>query len=570
MNFEPDGRLVGGAGSAPNEQKRMQYQRRWASLKSIRSSWDTQWRDLSDFIEPRQSRFQVSEHNRGERKDSRIINGIGQWAARTLAAGMMAGITSPSRTWFRITTRDPELAEIGAVKEWLHIVERRAFEAMGKSNIYNVLHQIYGDIGTPGTAAAIIEEDDVTVLRGYVFPIGSYCLASSSRNKVDTMYRQLSLSAAQMVKDFGKERCSGTVRTAAETHPDQVFTVLHLVEPNTQFKEGALGWRGKRWLSCWLEESTDSSYNGLLRQSGYDECPLLAPRWGITGEDVYGHSPGMQALGDAKALQTLERRKGQAVEKIVNPPMVGPVELEHQRVNLLPGETTFVSNMSPSMTLQPAVLVDPRVLPAIETAIREHEQRIRQAYYADLWLMMQGADTQMTAREVTERHEEKMLQLGPVMERLQDELLNPLFERVIAILFKRGMLPDPPEELQGSELKVEYQSIMTQAQRRMGIGDIDRLGVFVGSLATYKTDVVDKIDIDQAVDEYAVMLGVPPSIIRPDDEVEEVRTERARQQQAAQQAEVASQAVQGAKVLSETDVSSDNALTRIMGGGGGL
>ena len=178
----------------------------------------------------------------------------------------------------------------------------------------------------------------------------------------------------------------------------------------------------------------------------------------------------------------------------------------------------------------------------------------------------------MTAREVVERHEEKMLQLGPVMERLTDELLDPLIDRTFSVLLRNGDLPPPPEELQGMELKVEYISILAQAQKLVGTSAVERLASFVGNLAGVRPEVLDKINFDEMVDQYGGMLGVPPQLIRPDEEVAKLRQARAQQAAQAQQAEAAAASVQGARVLSETDTSSDNALTRILSnlGGGAL
>jgi hypothetical protein len=293
---------------------------------------------------------------------------------------------------------------------------------------------------------------------------------------------------------------------------------------------------------------------------------VLAPRWSVTGEDVYGSSPGMDALGDVRALQLLERRKAQAVDKIVNPPMRGPAALQNGRVSLLPGDVTYVDAVQPGQTFAPAYEINTAAVAVLSQAIAEHEARIKTAFYADLWLMLsQGADQTMTAREVAERHEEKMLQLGPVMERLQDELLDPLVDRTFSILLRNGDLPPPPEELEGMELRVEYLSIMAQAQKMLGITGVERLASFVGSLAAVKPEVLDKVDFDQMIDEYGLMVGTPPALVRTDEDVDTIRQARAEEAQAAQASALQAQAIEGAKTLSQTDTQGDNALTRMLG-----
>jgi hypothetical protein len=550
---------------------RQRYLRRYQALKGERTSWLEHWRELCDYIQPRKGRFLSSDqHNAGGKKNTHIINSVATWAARTLASGMMAGITSPARPWFRLTTPDPDLAEFGAVKDWLFLCEERLRLTFQRSNIYNALHQVYADLGTPGTSVLIVEDDPEDVIRGYVLPIGSYALANSARMRVDTIYRELSMTAAQLVEQFGLERCSDAVKNAyRDGQVDQRFDVLHIIEPDRNARTGGAGPGAFPIRSCWVEAKAGDTQRPL-RESGFEEFPAMCPRWSVTGEDVYGSSPAMEAIGDIRALQVLERKKGQMVAKIVDPPMRAPRALMNQHASLLPGDVTFVDALGPGQTYAPAMEIPPAAIAVVGAEIREHEARIKTAFFADLWLSLtQGDAGQMTAREVVERHEEKMLQLGPVMERLTDELLDPLIDRAFGILLRNGDLPPPPEELLGMELRVEYLSILAQAQKLVGTSAVERLASFVGNLAGVRPEVLDKVDFDEMVDAYGGMLGVPPQLIRPDEDVAELRQARAQAQAQAEQAQAMAASVQGAKVLSETDTGGDNALTRMLANMGG-
>lgn len=542
------------------------YLARWASLVSTRETFLTHWRELTEQVRPRSSRFLVKSDatNAGMKRHGKIVNGTPTWAARTLAAGMMAGITSPSRPWFRLTAPDPALSEADPVKAWLHAVEERVREAIAKSNLYKCLHAVYLDLGTPGTAVLHIEEDDETVLRGYVFPVGSYCLDTNDKLEVDTMYRETTMSVRQLVRKFSLNACSMTVQDAYNNRRfDERIEVLHAIEPRDDYQPGRLGPTGQAWASCWLEKAAGEGR--LLHEGGYIERPFVSPRWETTGEDVYGSSPAMDALGDCKALQLGERQKAKLTDKTVDPPMTGPQSLVGKG-SLLPGSFTAIDALAPGQAYQPAQTVDPRAIQILGLELREYESRIKTAFYADLWLMLAQADGNMTAREVVERREEKLLQLGTVLENLHGELLNPLIDRVFAILQRKGLLPPAPEELQGQQLKVEYISIMAQAQKLLGTTAIERLTTFVSNVASVKPDVLDKIDTDQIVDEYGGMLGVPPVVIRPDDAVAEMRAQRAQAQQQAQQMAQAQQVADTTKTLASADTAGDNALTEMLRG----
>lgn len=540
---------------------------RWAALKKERSSWWSHWRDLNEHVLPRRGRFVVSDYNKGAKRNTKILDNTAVLANRTLASGLMAGITSPARPWFRLGLNDTDLMEFGPAKQWLHDVESILRDIFSRSNMYNVLHSNYGELGAFGTGPIIVDEDTQDVIRGFQCTVGSYALGTDHRGQVTTMYRELPMTVNQAVGMFGLSNVSSTVRSLYnEGGYDEMIKVLHAFEPNTDRKEGLKDARNMPYRSVYWEEGADSE-SKFLRQSGYRELAVLGPRWEVIGTDVYGRSPGMDALGDTKQLQEQQKHKAHAIEKMVNPPMVGPSGLEKKASNTLPGGVTFIDVMQGQQGFTPAYQIQPR-LAELSQDIMETQQRISRAFYEDLFLMLANSNRRMiTAREIEERHEEKLLMLGPVLERLHGELLDPLIDRTFAVANRMGMLPPPPEELQGMDLKVEYISLLAQAQKLVGTASLERFSGFVGNLAAANPQVLDKYDMDQAIDEYANMTGVSPSVVRDDETVAGIRQQREQQQQQMLAAQMAGQAAQGAKTLSETDTGNDtNMLQRILGG----
>lgn len=548
-----------------NETAKQRYTKRLAALRNERSSWETHWRDLADYFLPRKGRWLFNNINRGDKRNQLLIDSEPRLAARTLSSGMMAGLTSPARPWFRLTTPDPEMMEFGPVKDWLYDVERRMRDVFSKSNLYNALPTVYGEMGVFGVCPMAGLEDARSVIRFYPFTVGSYYLAQNERLQVDTFYREANMTVRQLVRMFGLQAVSPTTRSMFDNgNTEQWIKVIHVVEPN----EGRNITRGDNrnmpFVSAWFEQG-DGHGDGLLRQSGFNEFPIMAPRWDPTGEDIYSGSPGMDALGDAKALQVQQKRKAQAVDKHVDPPMQAPTALKNKRASLLPGDITYVDAASGMQGFVPAYQIKPEIQ-ALLLDMQEMRDRINRTFYADLFLMLAMSDRrQMTATEVAERHEEKLLMLGPVLERLNDELLDPLIDRTFAVMLRAGLLPPPPPELEGVDLKVEYISILAQAQRMVGLGAVDRLYGFAGGVAQVDPSVLDKLDHDQAVDEYAEMLGVPPGIVRSDDAVAALRSQRAQAQRAQAAAENAPALAKTAKDLAETPVTGDTALTRVLG-----
>lgn len=546
---------------------RGRYMKRLAALKNERSTWIEHWRDLNDNIRPRRFRWLYTERNKGWKRNSAIINSTATTALRTLAAGMMAGITPRSRPWFRLTTPDPELSKFGPVRAYLDLVQERMFQVFARSNIYNVFHGTYEQLGLFGTAIFLLEADDHSVLRAYPWPIGQYCLANSARLDIDTGYRELSMTVGQLVEQFGKEACTREVQEKYEKGDYDVWIeVVRVVEPNRDYEAGKLGPKGQRYKSCWFEKGREAEDRFLL-ESGFRVKPFCAPRWVVTAEDVYGESPGMDALGDVRSVQLLERRKAQVADKISNPPMKGPMALMNQRIGLGPGEMTYVDQVTPGQAFSPAYEVPPAALQALRESIGEDSQRVKTTFYEDVWMMIaQGQqDPRKTATEVAALKEEKMMQLGPVMERLDDEMLDPVIDRAYDILFHKGLLPPAPKEMKGKSFAVEYISIVAQALKMIqGVAPKERLASFVGSLIGSRPEVADNVNWDLMVEDYADDLGVKSTLIIPEDQVQAIRADRAKQQAQQQQMQQTLAGVQAAQTLSKTDTGGDNALGRIL------
>jgi Bacteriophage head to tail connecting protein len=567
--------------------KRQEYEHLRAQLEIERSSFLQHWRDLADYILPRRPRFDTTDVNRGDKRSQKIIDSTGTYAANTLRSGMMSGITSPARPWFKLTTPDPELSEYGPVKAWLDTVQTRMNTSMLRSNLYNTLPTVYGDLGVFGTGCMFIDEDfGGDVFSTMSIPIGSYSIATNGRGRVNVYFREFRMTVRQLVMTFGEMKngeydwsnFSMHVKNQWDNSNYETWVdICHVIQPNKDYDPRKLGSKYKKYISCYYERGSNSaktaSYSPgpdddkFLRKSGYDYFPVLAPRWEVTGEDVYATMcPGMIALGDIKALQTGEKRIAQAIEKKINPPLKGPASLRTQKVSLLPGDVTYTDERTGGIGLSPVHEVNFSIQEA-EAKQQQMRNRIQRAFYEDLFLMLASSDRrQITAREIDERHEEKLLALGPVLEQLNQDLLDPLIDIVFDFHIRQNLIPPPPEELQGSNLKVEYVSIMAQAQKLIGISGIERFAGFVGQVAAVSPSVLDKIDTDQLIDVYGEIVSVSPTVIRTDEDVMAIREQKQQAAQAQAKMEAMQASAGAAKDLSQTDLEGDNALNRMLQG----
>jgi hypothetical protein len=551
--------------------------RRYRKLEDDRSSWRSHFMELSDYLSPRRGRFLIEDtsNTRGRKRNNKIIDSTATQALRTMAAGMMSGMTSPARPWHRRKVADSDLMDRQAVKEWLSEVEMIERGILNSSNFYTAMANVYTELGSFGTAP-LYRQPGFDMIRFRPFTAGEYVIAENERGIVDSLGRYFTMTVWQIVAKFvsgfdGSMDWRGVSQTVKKLwdagNYDSLVPVLHMIEPR-MLAERDYNKRDQMnmpFRSVYIEYGGEG--DDVLMEGGYKKFPAYVPRWDVLSGDVYGRSPGMDALGDIKQLQHQQKRKAQAIDKMVNPPMVASVALRGKPTSTLPGQNTYVDPTQGSQAFQPAYMVQPRINEMM-LDIQEVQGRIQRAFYADLFAMLINSDRrQMTATEVVERHEEKLVLLGPVLQRLNVELLNPLLEDVFEYALGAGLLPPPPDELADMELEVEYVSLLAQAQQAVGASAIERAAGFAGNLSAVFPEIVDVVDADDMLRTYFEIVGAPPTSTRDQDTVDAQRKARAEQQQAQQAIETGGQLAQGAKVLSEADTQSPNALTDLLGTG---
>lgn len=541
----------------PELSLRQKYQARKSDLWRERSTWMPHWQDISRYILPRNGRFLAGDPNRGEKRHNNIYDSTATRALRVLAAGLMAGMTSPARPWFRLATGDKKLMEYAPVKEWLNDVTELMRYVFQRSNTYRALHMLYEELGGFGTGASIILPDYEDVVRHYPLTIGEYAIGTNSRGEVDTLYREMDITVSNAVMQFGADNVSVTVKNMFDRGQlDSWVPVVHVVEPRAVRDYRSKMAKDMAFASCYYE--VGNSNDKMLRESGFKRFNALVPRWAATGGDIYGNSPGMEALGDVKQLQHQQLRKGQGIDYMVKPNLQMPASMKGNEHNAMPGGVSYYDGANKIETSW-EVRLD---LQHLLGDIMDVRTRINETFYKNLFMML--ADDQrsgVTAREVAEKHEEKLLMIGPVLERLHNELLKRKIDVTFDEMIEAGIVPPAPPEMNGQELNVEFISMLAQAQRAIGTGSVDRYVGAMGVIAQMKPGVLDKFNEDEWADKYSDMLGIDPTMIVADDKVAIIRKERAAAQAAVQQQAQQAQAAQTAQVMSNTPTGGETALS---------
>jgi len=573
------------------EELRGWLDRRAATLKREREPHEAVWKELSELYEPDLGRALFDEgpdveQGAAQPRDHKMMTSTPRTELRRMAAAMKSGTANESRQWFRLRVRgrSAEQTENPAWKQWLDRVTRIASELLDRSNVYGGIGRLFSHTVLFGGGGGILSgghPDDILDL--CVIDTGAYWIASTQRGRVDVLLRRVAMTARAVMEEFGEKRSPGRVRRACEEGRDEDrVTLWNLISPrdgrrtpdlNEEMAFSSIWWTDERG-----GESADTS--GIIDIRGYRYNPILCPRWDIL-DSVYATGPGRIGLPEVRELYRLENDSLKGIAQRVDPPLAAPDSMEGRAVNTYPGGITYYADTYGRGGQAIHSLIDaPPDVQAVEAKIGQVEARLRRVFYADLFNAILNvanhSRVHMTARQVEEMSGEKISLLGPVLTNLNHGLFDPLIDAVFAVMVENGLVPEPPEGMQGEDFQAEYVSTLhLRQQEEARLGGIMRFSSFAAGILQLSPDSADKIDTDQMIDEAAQALAVPGGCIRSDRDVERIREERARarreQMEASAMAEAGRQApgyADALKTLSETPAGGATALEALAGAAG--
>lgn len=569
---------------------RIHLEGRLAMLRTWRDSWWIQnWSDLARFILPRRSIWLTqsaggmpspNSMTRGLEINESILDPTATFAARICAGGLMSGLASPSRPWFKVVPAMQGVDIEDAGRRWFDLVEDIVYKVLARSNFYNAFAQECEDIVVYGTAVNIIYEDKKELIRCYTPCAGEYYLASGATMRVDGLYRTFVMTIAQIVDFFGVENCPPEIQKLWAEKGGALTTerlIAHSIEPNFEVGNNGVGkvkgkftWREVYWV-----------YGGgtmaPLCIRGFIDQPFTAARWATQSNDAYGRGPGMDILPDVMQLQVETMRKAEGIEKGLRPPLLADAALKNSPTSQLPGAVTFASDISKGKGMR-SIYDQNFDLDHVTQDIAMIQARITRGLFNDLFLMLEAQpDSRKTATEIQAKLVEKMNVLGPVIEGLLSESLQPKLARIFGVLKRNGLIPPVPDSLKNIPLDIQFVSLLALAQKAASTGGIEAIVKMAGELAAIKPEVLDNINADDILAEYNELLGNKQKILVGPETRDAIRAQRAKQQQAQAQtaamahgAAVASTAASAAQTLSQTEVGSgQTALNAMLGVGGG-
>ena len=531
--------------------------KRFSGLEEARRPWTGAWQELSEYMLPRKNSFVASGSGtawQGRAGDERIFDSTPMHALELLASSLGGLLTNPSLPWFDISVKDRGAGDADEVRAFMQESRERMVALFNSEDtgFQAHVHELYLDVALLGTAVMYVEADPTTVVRFSSRPLGEVFVAESARGQVDTVYRRYELTARQAVQEWGAA-CSDETLRKGEDRPEEPVEILHAVFPRMDRDPGGFGSAHFPYASVYLE--VKSSH--VLEESGYLEMPYMVPRWAKAAGETYGRGPGQTALSDTRVLNAMARTALMAAEKMSDPPLMVPDDGFLGPVRSGPGGLSYYRAGSTDRIEALPVNVDLR---AAEEMMNGRRESIRRIFLSD---QIAPEGPAVTATEAVIRQAEKMRVLGPVLGRLQTELLSPLIRRVFRIMLRAGALPSFPEGLSPDDLEVRYTSPVTRAQKQyeaQGLSQVmEYLSPLVGGQDAF--GIMDNFDTDRVARHVAELFNTPSDYLKSEERVAEGRAQKTQAASSAQITATVADAAAIAKTLSEIRMDNPSVLS---------
>ena len=533
---------------------------RVAKLDAERQNYSSFWQDCAKYCIPRKA-YITRDYTPGRKYDYDVYDTTAMQANMVLAAGLHSYLTNPNSKWFSLRLQDEEAMGDMAVKEWLQDTEDRMYNALNSSNFNQQIHELYLDLGVFGIACMYEEEDAVEGIRFYSRDIAEIYLCESEKEKVDTVYRKFKLTVRQAHEKWGDAAGEAVKVFMDKKEYDKSLDFIHCVKPRYERDVNKDTAENMPFESIYIEVSK----RHLISSSGYREFPYFTPRFNKNSGEVWGSSPAMTLYADIKMLNEMVKVLIRSAQKQVDPPLVLPHDGYLLPIKYGPAALNFRIKGSADDKIEPLV-TGANISIGLEI-ISQWQTIVKKGYFVDLFLLLADpARKDMTATEVMQRVEEKMLILAPVLGRLMNEFLDPLITRTFNILWRTGKLMPPPPSIQNLDYQIEYISPLARAQKLDQMKSINSFLALVSQIAVVAPDVIDNVNPDNVVKDVQELYGVNPKYVRDEEEVKQIRQARAEAQAQAQQMAQIQAGAEAVKVGSEIDVNEAQAQGGQSGG----
>jgi hypothetical protein len=504
--------------------------KRFKELKARRSTWESHWQEVIDFVLPRRGSVLGTNTPGDKRNPATLFNSTAIQSNELLAGALHGMLTNPATEFFGLVSGIKEVDQRDEVRKWLQQTTRELHTILHNSNFQTEISEVYLDLGSIGTAALSIEEDEKDVVRFRARFMGELYIAENSKGDIDTVYRCSQWSVRQLVQEYGIQNLGEKVQKLYQENPHQQVEVVECVYPRDEAertkkaKVGPLTYPFGSLTILPMEPM-------VISESGYHEFPYAVPRWSKASGESYGRSPGMKVLADIKMINAMMKSTIEGAQLTIRPPLMVPDDGFMGAPRITPSGLNFYragteDRIEPLLT-NTRIDFGIQMLELISAVIRE-------GFYIDQLQLRNGP--QMTATEVNARNQQMLRLMGPVLARVDRELVRRVVDRVFGISRRQGRLPQPiPAALSGVNLRIQFTSQLAKAQKASELDNIVRIMQLIQPMIALDPSVADNFNGDEYVRFIMRASDGPQEVLHDEKDVSQIRKAKIDAAQAARE-----------------------------------
>jgi hypothetical protein len=464
-----------------------------------RQAWESLWRECYAYAQPQRGFGLGPEFSPGRRYNESLFDGTAPDAVEQLAASLLAELTPPWSQWFSFRPGHdvPEDQRV-PLSGRLESLAARVRGHFDRSNLAVEIHQCFLDLATIGTATLMFQEapiGEASAFRFAAVPAAEMLVDGDQNGQIRHHFRTSSLTLPSLRGRYPEATLPAWAIEECERDPERRLAVIEAVQPQAG---------GFAFAAILAHSSADGSRDCLLAEGLFEQSPFLTFRWVKGAGELYGRSPVMTALPDIKTankvVELILKNASIAVTGIWLADDDGV--LNPSNIRLVPG--SIIPKAVGSAGLTP--LQAPGRFDVSQLVLDDLRGRIRHTLLTDrLGPVVSRA---MTATEVLERSGEMTRLLGAIFGRLQAELLNPLLQRAVGILRRRGELPDLA--LDGRTVELQSRAPLARIQARE---DVRNVLMWLDSISRLGPAATQSVDVAATARWLGANLGVPDELV---------------------------------------------------------
>jgi hypothetical protein len=524
-----------------------QLMQRWKSLQMRRELWEVIWQDVTDLVLPRLSDWSQTDAAKPQKYGIKAFSGSAKSALRLASDGLQGYLVPRTAPWFRLQLRPTDMMDIPGARKWVEEVEEHMYSALNRSNFYDQIGEVFDTGLSIGTSTVFVRENiaDETLHFQSRHPKEIY-LSNDNLGNVDTWFRDYWVSGKVLLEEFPDVIEDDLQLMQMIKHdPYQMHRVLHAVFPRETRIWDKIDAGNKPYASIYMLHEKQL----VLREGGFDRIPAITWRYRVAADEEYGTSPAIDALVDVIRENEVAKTNMDARQLAISPPIMYSPNLRG-KINIRP--RGMIERATPMDTIEPLNLLGQYPFGVEQEQMLK--EAIRQHFNADFFLLLSQQQAQgRTATEVMEMAGERAAVMGATVGRVESELLDAVLGMVYQIEMDAGRLPIPPDELvEAGEIDFDYVGPLAQLQKKH-YGQktiIDNISQLI-PLMQIDEGVKDIIDFDILARKMLDTTAFPADSIRSENEVEELRIQKAEIQAAMMQQEQQAQAAQNYKATNE-------------------